>query len=83
MLAAVVAWLGSKGLSLLLGAAVRMVVDIYNSHQAAAAQRDAGRSEVEAKQAEDGAAVEKKIAEKASEELSEDDAIARMKDANA
>lgn len=83
MLTAILGWLGSKGLSLLLGAVTKMLVDIYNSKQAAEAQKAAGKAEVEAAQAEQGKNVASKIADRAAEKLDEDDAISRMNEGEA
>lgn len=74
-LAGILSWLGTEGIKLLLGAAASALVQVYNSHQAATAQRDAGRHEVEAAQAEIGAKVEGQIADVAAKPVSEDDAV--------
>lgn len=45
MLSAILAWLGSEGLKILLGTVVAAFMDWWKSVQAAQAQRDAGRAE--------------------------------------
>jgi hypothetical protein len=77
-LAGLLSWLGTEGIKLLLGAAASALVQVYNSHQAATAQRDAGRHEVEAAQAQAGLEVQGKIADVAAKPVSEDDAIATL-----
>lgn len=75
MLTAIVAWLSSKGVSLLLGFAANLIMDAWKSYQNNQAQQAAGRHEVEAAQAADGARVEGEIAVVAAKPVSEADAI--------
>ena len=78
MLTAIATWLTSKGVSLVLGYVARLLLDMWSSYQANAAQRDAGRAETEAAQAQAGAAAESEMTEEAAKDVSEDDAIAAL-----
>ena len=79
MLTAIATWFASKGVGLLLGYAANLALDLFKTWQANRAQRDAGRSEVEAAQAQAGAKAESVIAAEAAKPVSEDDAIETMR----
>lgn len=83
MLSALLTWFASKGVSLILGYAFNFALDLYKTSQANEAQREAGRAEVEAVQAAQGAKVEADLAEEAAKPISEDDAIAQLEKGDA
>lgn len=78
-MSAILAWLSSKGVSLLLSFIARFLLDMWKTYQANEAQHDAGKSEVEAAQAQAGKATSDAIANAAAKTLDEDDALGRLK----
>lgn len=76
--AAILGWLGSKGVSLLLGYLFGFLLDVVKTTQNNQAHRDLGRTEVERDQAREGEIIAGKIADEASKNVTEDDAISRL-----
>ena len=78
MLTVIASWLASKGVSLILGFVAHLIVDGWKAYIAADGQRDAGRAEVEAAQANLARETQEEIAKEAAKTVTEDDALARM-----
>ena len=75
---AILGWLGSKGVGLLLGYLFGFLLDVIRTTQNNKAHRDLGRAEVERDQAREGEIIAGKIADEAAKTVTEDDAISRM-----
>lgn len=76
--AAILGWLGSKGVGLLLGYLSSFVLDVIKTAQSNKAHRDLGRTEAERDQAREGEVIAGRIADEAAKTVTEDDAISRL-----
>lgn len=77
-MATIVTWLGVNGLSVLLGFLGDMFTQWLRDNAARAAEREAGRLEVEKAQATEAARIESELAQQASVTVSADDAVDRL-----
>lgn len=84
MLSAIVGWLGSQGLSLILGAVVKLALDGFNSWQASQTQTALGRAQSDRDQAAAGRdAAERELAAEHNAPKTTDDALTRLEDGTA
>lgn len=80
MLSAALAWLASKGVGIVVGAVMKMLLDAWNSYQSNQAHRDAGRAEAEHAQAAEALVVQEALTKDAAEVVTEDEALSRMEE---
>jgi len=84
VLATIAAWLASQGASLLLGAGVKLLTDLWNSYQANKAQQDLATAQAQLGQATTTiAAQQAELQAQADAPKDADDAIKRLEEGSA